>query len=191
MPTESLPSRPSVEKLKGTAKTLRDDVRRGSPEAIEIVREHHPRLDDLAPGSPPAQGFKLADAQLTVARHYGFPSWPRLRSYVEVVNRLTRSPHEQPVGQPLADDGARADELLRLACLTYGADDPARPTRALALLADHPHLARWSIHTMAAVGDAAAADTVLVADPAQANRNRRAVRLGAVALRRLLTPGRR
>ncbi|MGH9119319.1 MAG: ankyrin repeat domain-containing protein [Acidimicrobiales bacterium] len=170
MTTHSLPARPDLERLKRSAKTLRDDVRRGSPVAIERVREHHPRLGELTAGSRAATGFKLADAQLTVARRYGFPSWPRLTGFVDVVNRLSRSPHEQPVGQPLADDAARADELLRLACLNYGADDAARPAQARLLLSAHPHLARWSIHTMAAVGDAAAAGVLLDADPRQADR---------------------
>ncbi|MDQ3389914.1 MAG: hypothetical protein M3508_01055, partial [Actinomycetota bacterium] len=90
------------------------------------MREHHPRLTELAAGTAESTGFRLADAQLTLARHYDFPSWPRLRHYVELVNRLSRSPHEQPVGGDLVGDDGRADELLRLACLNYGADDPAR-----------------------------------------------------------------
>ena len=27
--------------------------------------------------------LKLSDAQLAIAREYGFPSWPRLKAYVE------------------------------------------------------------------------------------------------------------
>ena len=30
-----------------------------------------------------AGALKLSDAQLTIAREYGFPSWPRLKAYVE------------------------------------------------------------------------------------------------------------
>src|SRR5262249_6755556 len=54
--------------------------------------------------------------------------------------------------------------------LTYGADDPARPEAARALLAEHPQLARHSIHTVASVGDAEAARALLAADPSQARR---------------------
>jgi len=129
------------------------------------VREHHPRLTELAAGTAESTGFRLADAQLTLARHYDFPSWPRLRQYVELVNRLSRSPHEQPVGGDLVGDDGRADELLRLACLNYGADDPARWRDAARLLAEHPHLARYSIFTAAAVGDVAAATDILGRDP--------------------------
>ena len=30
-----------------------------------------------------AGALKLSDAQLAIAREYGFPSWPRLKAYVE------------------------------------------------------------------------------------------------------------
>ncbi len=65
---------------------------------------------------------------------------------------------------------SEADELLRLACLTYGGDDLARAARARELLAAKPELAGRSIHTAAAVGDVDAARRFLDADPALANR---------------------
>jgi ankyrin repeat protein len=170
VPTDSLPANPNLEQLKANAKSLRDLVREGADGAIDLVREHHPRLGDLAAGSPEATGFKLAYAQLTLARHYGFPSWPKLRAQVELLHGLTRFPHRQPVGETVTDDVQRADELVRLACLNYGADDPARPRQARALLRSHPHIARASIYTMAAVGDVAAAAAQLAADPAAAGR---------------------
>ena len=134
MPTDCLPNDPDLQKLRDHAKALRDLVRAGDGGSIALVCEHHPRFAELTAGSSAATGFKLADAQLTIARHYGFESWATLRHYVELVNRLSRSPHQQPVGGPLADDAARADELLRLACLNYGADNPARWAQADRLL---------------------------------------------------------
>jgi len=131
------------------------------------------RPRDRAAGSRwsgPAVTFKLSDAQLTLARHYGYPSWPALRHHVELVNRLSRSPHRQPVGLPLADDAARADELLRLACLNYKEDNPSRWQQAAQLLDAHPSLARFSIHTAAAVGDLGAATEILAVDPAAVSR---------------------
>lgn len=169
MPTSPLPSNPSLKQVRNNAKTLRDLVRSGAVGAVDLVREHHPRLGDLAAGTPAADRFKLADAQLTLARHHGFASWPKLVRHVELVRRLSRSPHRQPVGGPLTDDAARADELLRLACLTYGADDAARPHQARELLAAHPHLARASLHTAAAVGHVEAAATLLQRAPAAAD----------------------
>ena len=170
VPTDCLPDNPDLGKLKDHAKGLRDLVRAGIEGSITLVREHHPRFGDLTTGSSAATGFKLADAQLTVARHYGFASWAKLRDYVETVNRLTRSPHEQSLGGPIGDDALRADELLRLACLNYGNDHPARWADADRLLAEHPHLAAHSILTAAAVGDLDAVQAHLARDPDAAER---------------------
>jgi hypothetical protein len=165
VPTRSLPADPSIEQLRNLAKTLQRLAREGEPGAVELVREFHPRLGAAGAGDPAMAGLRLADMQLTLARSYGFASWPKLRDHVAVVNRLTRNPHRQPVGEPLGSEAELADELLRLACLTYGADDLSRPERARALLAAHPELATASIHTIAAVGDVAAARSRLAAEP--------------------------
>lgn len=164
MAAAPLPDNPDIEQLKGAAKVLRDLVRAGFDEPVALVREHHPKLADLGAGEPAAARLKLADAQLTLARHHGFASWPRLRRHVELVNRLTRTPHTQPTDEDLAD----ADTFLRLACLNYGTDDPSRWRRAARLVADHPDLARASIHTAAAAGDVAAATALLAARPESA-----------------------
>lgn len=169
MPVDSLPSNPDTERLKGHAKVLRDLVRAGVEGSIELVREHHPKLTDLTAGTPGAIGFKLADAQLTIARHYGWESWAKLRRYVEMVNRLSRSPHDQPTGADLVDDQARGDEFLRLACLNYGADSPARWRSAADLLAAHPDIAERSICAAAAAGNVAAAEAILTADRSAAS----------------------
>lgn len=168
MPTRSLPRDPSVEQLRTLAKTLQRLAREGEPGAVELVREFHPRFGDATATDPRMAQLPLADMQLTLARSYGFASWPKLREHVLVVNRLTRNPHRQPVGEPVGSESERVDEFLRLACLNYGADDLARPERARALLAEHPSLATATIHTIAAVGDVAAARSRLSADPALA-----------------------
>jgi ankyrin repeat protein len=59
--TTPLPAAPSLEQLRKQAK--------------ELVRERRS-------GSEP---LRLSDAQLALAREYGFPSWPRLKAYVERV----------------------------------------------------------------------------------------------------------
>jgi ankyrin repeat protein len=76
--------------------------------------------------------WRLADAQRELARHVGFPSWPALKRHVDLVRAYRRAPDEVP------EQADPADELLRLACLTYGADDPQRHRRAAALGADLP-----------------------------------------------------
>jgi uncharacterized protein len=75
----------------------------------------------------------------------------------------------------------RAAALLELASLHYGVDpntgafsgeldSPLRRTRALELLAAHPDIARYSIHTAAICGDLAHVEQLLAADPGLAAR---------------------
>ncbi|GAA4044676.1 ankyrin repeat domain-containing protein [Nonomuraea soli] len=126
-----LPDHPSLEKLRKLAKRLARQVHDGEPRALALVAELHPR--------PPAE-FRLADAHLVTARLYGFASWPRLVEHLETVERYSRSPHTVPEA---ADP---ADEFLRRACLTYGADHPGRLESARSV-AYEP-----TVHTMAATG---------------------------------------
>jgi ankyrin repeat protein len=170
VPTRSLPSDPNLEQLRKLAKTLQRLVREGDPGAVELVREFHPRHARVAADAPELSRFTRADVQLTLARSYGFPSWPKLTRYVETVSRLTRNPHRQAVGERATTPAELVDELLRLACLTYGGDDPARRHRAHALLREHPELATATIHTIAAVGHVAAARELLAADPSLARK---------------------
>ena len=169
MPPRGLPGNANLEQLRNGAKSFQRAVRAGDAGAAEVVREFHPRLSDAPPGAPELTGFTRADAQLVVARSFNFPSWPRLKAYLETVSAYARSPHDQPVGGPIADDRALADEFLRLACLNYGNDDPARRRRAAELLRANPHLASAGIHTAAGAGDVAAVGRLLESDPSLAN----------------------
>jgi len=69
---QQLPERPDLEHLKGQAKALHKSLETGDANALA-------RMLDL-PGQAP---FKLADAQLAIAREYGFPSWAALKRHVE------------------------------------------------------------------------------------------------------------
>jgi ankyrin repeat protein len=169
MSKQPLPPNPDLDKLKDRAKRLRDLVRGGNAGAIEMVGEHHPRIEQLAAGDEAAVRFKLSSAQLVLARNHGFASWPKLKRHVELVKHLARSPHLQPIGQPLQTTAERADELLRLACLTYGSGDRSRPDRARQLLDEHPELTGASIHTTAGTGDTEGTAALLAADPTAAN----------------------
>jgi Ankyrin repeats (3 copies) len=169
VPSRGLPGNANLEQLKKGAKSFQRAVRAGDAGAAEVVREFHPRLPDAQPGSPELNGFTRTDAQLVVARQFGFSSWPKLKAHLELVARYARSPHEQPVGGPLADEHAIVDEFLRLACLTYGDDDPDRFRRAGSLLREHDWLARASIHTIAATGEVQAGRELLTRDPSQAS----------------------
>lgn len=156
MAIRSLPRRPSLEHLRNEAQELQRLVRAADPAALSRVREFHPRFGERA------DSFRLSDAQLTVARSYGHPSWPKLKTYVEALTAYTRDPHTVT---PRLD---AADEFLRLACLVYGGDDLSRPALAAQMLHGDPALAGRSIHTAAAVGDVTAAARLLAGDPSLA-----------------------
>lgn len=80
MPARHPPAAPSPEHLRKQAKDLLHGVRSGDPAAVALVRELHPRVAD---GAAEPAALTLADAQVVVARQHGFPSWPRLREYLD------------------------------------------------------------------------------------------------------------
>jgi hypothetical protein len=176
MPPRGLPGNANLEQLKQGAKSFQRAVRAGDSGAAEVVREFHPRLGQAAAGSPELAAFTRADALLVVARRFDFSSWAKLKTHLELVERYSRSPHAQPIGQPIDGESAQAgelalaDEFLRLACLNYGEDDPARWERARELLETDPWLAGVSIDTAAAVGDVAAARALVAGDPGSVGR---------------------
>ncbi|WBQ05662.1 ankyrin repeat domain-containing protein [Kribbella sp. CA-293567] len=154
MPTRNLPSPPSLDHLRKQAKSLLKQVRAGDPAAVALATEFHPVST-------------LADAQVAIARSYGFPSWPRLVHHLELVERYSRFPHRQEIGGPLHTRGRRIDEFLRLATLHYGQDDPARQVAARALV---DNVALSNIYTQVVAGAVDAVRTTLAADPALARR---------------------
>jgi hypothetical protein len=168
VPPRGLPGNANLEQLKKGAKSFQRAVRAGDAGAIEVVREFHPRLPDTAPGSPELAAFSRADAQVVVARSFGFPSWPKLKAYLEQTSTYARSPHKQPIGGPIENRQGLVDQFLRLGCLTYGGDDPSRWSRSRGLLVDNPWLATATIHTIALVGDVVAAREALGRDAARA-----------------------
>ena len=162
-----LPSNPNIDRLKATAKDLRNLVRAGVDGAIETVREHHPRHGSLISGSPEALAFKLADAQLTLARHHGFSSWPKVVAHTNLVRSLARSPHDR-LGDATAAD---SDTLVCLACLNYGDDSAERVIGAKELWRAHPELASSSIFAAAAAGNHTAVAQFVASDQEAAQRH--------------------
>src|SRR5439155_23199888 len=77
-----LPSKPSLEFEHKEAKALLRRLRAGDPDALARARARHPAIDVSAPAR-----IKLADAQLVIAREYGFTNWPRLARYVGDLDR--------------------------------------------------------------------------------------------------------
>ena len=74
LPTRVLPRHPDLDQLKRQAKELLHAVRAGEPNAVSEAAARYPGAD--------LQKFALHDAQLVLARAYGFHSWPRLKAYV-------------------------------------------------------------------------------------------------------------
>jgi ankyrin repeat protein len=165
MPTRRLPDDPNLEHLRNQAKTLLKQVRAGDAEALALAAEFHQDASDR-PAAEPFRG--LADAQLVIARSYGFPSWPQLGRHLGIVERYTRSPHLAPAGGPIETPGQRADEFLRLATLHYGQDDPQQPAAARALLTRFPEVAVSNLFTMVVAGDVGAVRAELDRSPRHA-----------------------
>ena len=82
LPTRTLPERPDLEQLKRQAKELLQRFADGEAAAVAEVHAHY---RDAAAGN-----FALHDAQLVLARAYGFGSWPKLKAFVDgaTVDRL-------------------------------------------------------------------------------------------------------
>ncbi len=81
-PVRTLPDRPDLAQLKRQAKELLKAFVAGDAAAVAEVNAHYQRAD--------AARFALHDAQLVVARSFGYSSWPRLKAYVDgvTVSRL-------------------------------------------------------------------------------------------------------
>ena len=115
-------------------------------------------------GSRPP-GFKRADAQLAVARLYGFASWAALRDHLRLVTDFTPSAPAEP------DRAESADRFVSLACLTYDDVDVAgRLAEAAEMLAADPELSTSTVAAAAATGRHAALAAALTADPALTDR---------------------
>ena len=93
-PLRPLPARPSLAFERKEAKALLRRLRAGDPDALARARARHPAIDPSAP-----ERVRLADAQLVLAREYGFASWPRLVRYFGDVERQ-RHGNAQIHGQP-------------------------------------------------------------------------------------------
>ena len=78
----ALPARPNLEFERKQAKKLLAQLRRGNREALDRVHAKLKESHDTKPAE-----FKLADAQFTIAREYGFTSWPRLVEYFDTLAR--------------------------------------------------------------------------------------------------------
>jgi Ankyrin repeats (3 copies) len=101
MPTKHLPSRPSLTHLKYQARDLLRAHAAGDPKAIQRLREFHPRFNRSTEDAIRSAKLTLSDAQLAIAREYGFPSWARLKAQVERPERADLAlPHHERIEDP-------------------------------------------------------------------------------------------
>jgi hypothetical protein len=134
MPVHPLPPNPNLDHLKHQAKDLLKAHAARSPEIAQIIREFHPRYARATDAEIFAADLKLSDAQLTIAREHGFPSWPRMKQRIEkptLADRLDLPHHERIEDR----DFRRAVDLLDV-----GDVDGLR-----AHLKQHPKLAQQRI----------------------------------------------
>jgi ankyrin repeat protein len=131
LPIRRMREHPDLEQLKRQAKELLRGFTEGEPVALAEVKAHYRN----AHGS----SFALHDAQLVIARSYGFDSWPKLKAYVDgvMVRRLADAIR--------ADDLDRVEAMLRarpeIADLTISYGDEHRPIH-FAVMKRSPEIVR-------------------------------------------------
>ena len=137
MPTNSEAVRLNLEYYRKQAKALLKAAQSGEPTALERISRNLPKL---APAAP-----KLHDAQLTIAREQGFPSWPRFRAFV-IQSGL--------------------DDQTLVAAFVDAAVSDLR--RAEEILAAHPKVADAGFYVALVLGDSKQVEQALTASPALA-----------------------
>ena len=100
IPTGQLPEHPDLDQLRRQAKELLAGFLAGQSEAVAQVRLFFRDAD--------AAKFALHDAQLVLARSYGFASWPKLKTFVDGIT-ITRL-----IEAVRGGDLDRVDAMLRL-----------------------------------------------------------------------------
>jgi len=122
---------PDLPQLKRQAKELLREFAAGETGAAREVNAHYRDAD--------SSRFSLHDAQLVVARNYGFESWPKLKAYVDgvTVQRLAGAVRGNDLAQVRAMLAARP-ELAGMA-MSYG--DEHRPIH-FAVMERSPEMVR-------------------------------------------------
>jgi ankyrin repeat protein len=100
---QPLPANPDLEKQRKLAKALARDFWRGETDAVARVAALHPK-------PPAADKFLLSDAQLVIARSYGFANWAKLQHKID---GLTKTPVELFVAAVKAGDVEGVRDLLK------------------------------------------------------------------------------
>lgn len=102
MPTKRLPSNANIGHLKSQAKDLLKAHAAKDPQLAQRLREFHPRLHQASDAEIFGAKLRLSDAQLMLAREYGFPSWARLKHRIEQPTPADNLnlPHHERIDDP-------------------------------------------------------------------------------------------
>jgi ankyrin repeat protein len=112
LPTRKLREHPDLDQLKRQAKELFEAFSAGDTSAVAEVNAHY---QDASPFT-----FALHDAQLVLARAYGFDGWPKLKAFVDgvTVKRFEEAARNGDIAQLRAMLKQRS-ELVNSAALRY------------------------------------------------------------------------
>ncbi len=124
MHDRTLPPRPDLAQYRKQAKQLLKAFAAGDADVLTRIRRHHPRWRESSDPDPPL--FKLADAQLVIAREHGVESWPKFVGHIEAVNaqQSAAANNAETTAKPallrIAVAGAELDAELGLAAQARG-----------------------------------------------------------------------
>jgi len=88
---KALPAAPSLEHFKKQAKDLLTAFRSGNTVALALFKHYHPDCAILSAEAIAALPITLTDSQLVLARDYAFPSWPKLKAWIDEFHHPLRS----------------------------------------------------------------------------------------------------
>ncbi len=119
----SLPPLPSLLQQQHLAKDLHKAWRARDPGALRRIREAHPRFGRSSDADIAACAFKLADAQLAIAREYGLESWPKLRLKIDRIRWVKQNEGAVELARAAArGDHAAARRIIRADPRLIGVD---------------------------------------------------------------------
>lgn len=141
--SKALPRLANLEQLKKQAKDLHRAHRERRADALERTVEHLPRLGDRPISAAGETTLSLSEAQLVIAREYGFSSWPKLKHFVEAL-RATAASSDPLEAFKEAVAGGDADRLRALLAahppLRHAIDEPLFAFDAPAVVAAKENL---------------------------------------------------
>jgi hypothetical protein len=116
--------RADLQQYQNQAKDLVKAFKSGDPDAMRIVRQHHPRLlgrantndrNSVSDSQIRRTGLTTGDAQTVVARWHGFESWPKLGKHVDALTQKNSQVlhFELAVEAIIAGDVATLKSLVR------------------------------------------------------------------------------